>query len=266
MALSCFQDRTAYQTYSSLLTSKMNTVLTQIVIACNKLVFSSSSLFRTMKDPRYNINAWTGQALTLCIRIDPGPPSPARPLLITNQAAVAVDMPSTCKIIRSSEESLDALRNLPSTSTILLLTPVLIPAGSGKAPAEQRPIDPFEAFGRALHQFHKRIRHVPYVPKVGFTETHNAFISQADAVITVVCEPAALKHQSVSNQMDFAEAALDAVESKEASASDVFVLVQCGADQFRLQADAGFTNVVESSTYDAEMAKQIADSVFCSEH
>ena len=228
-----------------------------------------------MKDPRYSDNAWSGQAVTLRIRLDPSPMQPAQLLSSSpatsssiisspSPATRSADVPATCKVVRSSEESLAILRNLPSTSTVLLFTPVLLPAGRGKAITESLPVDPFEIFGRILSSYHKRIRHVPYVAKVGFTETHAAFVSQADVVITLICEPEAdgFKHQSVSNQMDFAEAALDTVEGKEASASDEFVLVQFGADQFRLQADAGFMNVFESLTYNVEAAKAIVSSIF----
>ena len=219
-----------------------------------------------MKDPSYT-EAWV-DALALRIRLNQEilcPSSKLPPISEFNldaTTAAVVAMPANCKVTRSSAESQSALRDLPSPATILLFTPVLPPAGTGKAPKDETNMDPFEVFGRALIQYHKRIRHVPYVPKVGFTETHDAWISQADAVIVVVCEPDRFKHESMSNQMDFAEATLDAVEDKEANASSAMVLVQCGEDEFRPPVDASFMSVVECTTYDAEIAKHIARAIF----
>ncbi|KAK3696291.1 hypothetical protein LTR37_018027, partial [Vermiconidia calcicola] len=171
-------------------------------------------------------------------------------------------MPSTCKITRASAANLDALRSLPRAASILLFTPVIVPAGREEPVEDHRNMDPFEPFGRALSRHHKRIRHVPYVTKVGFTDVHEGFISQADAVITVVCEPDRGKNESMSDQMDFAEQALDALEGKEANASHALVLVQCGEDEFRPPVDASFMNVIESTTYNPEIAKYIAKAIF----
>ena len=123
-------------------------------------------------------------------------------------------------------------------------------------------MDPFEVFGRALSTYHAQIRHVPYVAKVGFTDTHDQFIDEADAVITVVCEPESDKSASATNQLDFAEIALDALEDKETDEITPFVLVQCGADEHRLPVDGVFGNLIESQTYDAETAKFIAHMIF----
>ena len=158
--------------------------------------------------------------------------------------------------------NLAALRNLPKAANILLLTPVIKLAERVKGPPDGETIDPFEAFGRALSQHHRRIRHVPFVAKIGFTDIHETFISQADAVITVVCEPEEGKSQSMEYQMDFAEAALDSLESKEANASHAMILVQCGDDEFRPPVDGGFMNVIESTEYNARIAEHVAHAIF----
>lgn len=66
-------------------------------------------------------------------------------------------------------------------------------------------MDPFEALGRELSKSHPRIRHVPYVPKQGMTQTHVAFLSQAAAIIVVVCESSAARSESFQRQIAFAE-------------------------------------------------------------
>jgi hypothetical protein len=163
---------------------------------------------------------------------------------------------------RVSIASLAALRTLPREANILLFTPAIVPAGNAETYRRDPHMDPFEPFGKALSKHHKHIRHVPYVAKTGFADIHQAFVSQADAVITVVCEPCNGKHDSLENQMDFAEQALDALESKEANASHTLVLVECGDDEFRPPVDASFMNVIESASYNDEVAKQIAYAIF----
>ncbi|KAK3666640.1 hypothetical protein LTR22_002588 [Elasticomyces elasticus] len=95
----------------------------------------------------------------------------------------------------SSPRGLAKLRDLEDTAVLLLFTPVMMPAGfleddqkisdddndsqiDAKAPVKQT--------GRKQH---RRVRHVPYVPSVGFTPTHDQFLEKADAVIAVSCEP-----------------------------------------------------------------------------
>lgn len=181
-----------------------------------------------------------------------------------DHAAAEAGMPAKIKFSRASETNVATLRNLPPATNILLFTPVIIPAGQRLEDImhDSETVDPFEAFGRALSTYHRRIRHVPYVAKVGFTGTHEAFVSQADAVITVVCEPEVEKHRSVSNQMDFAEATLDSLEGMEANASSALVLVQCGANEYRLPVDASFMNVIECQAYNADNARHIAQTIF----
>lgn len=219
-----------------------------------------------MKDPTYTED-WV-DALALRIRLDQEISRPVPSVLehlnsrLDYATTDTTAMPTTYKFTRSSTESLVALRKLPPTATILLFTPVLRPAGRGKAPTEHdNNVDPFEVFGRELSQHHSRVRHVPYVPKVGFTETHDAWVSKADAVFMLVCEPDVAKHESMSNQMDFAENALDAIEGKEANAAQAMVLVQCGGAEYRPPVDAAFMNVIESTAYEGGLAKNIANAI-----
>ena len=173
--------------------------------------------------------------------------------------------PAKIKFSRASESNVAALRNLLPAMNILLFTPVVIPAGQRlDFMHDSETVDPFEMFGRALSNYHRRIRHVPYVASIGFTRTHEAFISQADAVITLVCEPEleVEKYRSVSKQMDFAEAALDSLEMKEANAANALVLVQCGANEYRLPVDASFMNVIECKAYNDDNARYIAHTIF----
>lgn len=113
-------------------------------------------------------------------------------------------MPSPPFFLRRDAQTLAAIRSLPRTANLVLFAPVappedleepLSPAeggavqdlrlGKSRADADA-PMDPFEPLGRALSRHHSRIRHVPYVPSVGMTGTHQAFLEHAAAVVLVV--------------------------------------------------------------------------------
>ena len=346
-----------------------------------------------MKDPRYtDTEAWV-DALSLRIRrfehFKPQIESAIEDLESEQQQqhlenTDAAGLPSAVKFSRASRRNIETIRDLPEDANILLFTPVIIPAGQKlETLYENEPatMDPFEHFGKALSIYHRRIRHVPYLITVGFTATHHAFVSEADAVITVVCEPDADlypsvaqqmrfaemngcswesevddyrsvtnrmklanvndrvwdpegtnihnmgsqqhctkanhgynepgidkfrsvtdkmdftksneyireiqtnkihgaakdinfakangfvnkpvdKYRSMSNQMDFAEAALDSIETKEANAADAHVLIQCGANEYRSPVDGTFMNVIECKAYNAKIAQGIAQTIF----
>lgn len=163
-------------------------------------------------------------------------------------------------MVRSSERS---LASLASSSTLLLLTPAITPAGKATNKSGDKNIDPFETLGRALSRYHKRIRHVPYMPHIGFTETHDAFLTQADAVVIVICEPQHSKHECLGNQGDFADAAHEAMDNASFAGHLPLFLVQCGDSSGSFWPDLSqFDNVVKCNTYDPEMAKQVARKLF----
>lgn len=166
---------------------------------------------------------------------------------------------------RSSAASLMALRNLPAQAHLTLFTPCLTPAGSSSALLDNPATgDPFELLGRELAGHHSKICHMPYVPSVGFTETHMAFVMQSDAIITVVCEPSrASKTDSMREQQDFAETALKAFLSMPTSVPDSqeFVLIQCATGGARHQAPLAFSNVIETSSYNAHTAGYLAGAI-----
>ncbi|KAK5109251.1 hypothetical protein LTR62_007233 [Meristemomyces frigidus] len=148
-----------------------------------------------------------------------------------------------------STQSLAKLRSLDATATLLLLTPILLPQGytdpssqefteapyTGPQPSRGKKTqpphreqdqnhahhrtDPFEALGLALSKQHPRIRHVPYLPTVGFTPTHAAFLRDADAVIVVSCEPEAqhgVQLETVlAKQAEFVGRVAEALQSLE---------------------------------------------------
>ncbi|KAF2146034.1 uncharacterized protein K452DRAFT_294643 [Aplosporella prunicola CBS 121167] len=133
-------------------------------------------------------------------------------------AATTTSTTSTARepsFLRRSAPALAALRALHPQGILLLLTPAVPPlssssssssssttsSGSTSKQQQNEPMDPFEPLGRALSRYHRRIRHVPYVPTVGLTETHLAFLAHAAAVVLVV--------SAARSGPRFAEAVLD---------------------------------------------------------
>jgi hypothetical protein len=168
----------------------------------------------------------------------------------------------------NSNQTMATLRNLPKSGAVVLFTPVLTPAAPAAGKATNKTtvaaVDPFEILGRALSTHHARIRHVPYVPTVGFTETHDAFLSQADAVIIVICEPMKSKHDGVQDQVKFAKAAHEAMGYFGGPVKDPLALVQCGDADGSWWPDeiARFDLVLKCGSLDATMAQHIARKIF----
>ncbi|KAI5367992.1 hypothetical protein Slin15195_G031260 [Septoria linicola] len=166
-----------------------------------------------------------------------------------------------CTMARSSERS---LATLASSGTIVLFTPVVAVKATNKTSSSSN-TDPFEILGRALSRYHKRIRHVPYHPKVGFTDTHDAFCSQADAVVVVMCEPAQDKAASLDDQIEFAESANDALKESMGGRplKHPVALIQCGNFEGGWwPSNSAFETVLKCRTSDTETAQQVARKLF----
>jgi len=189
-------------------------------------------------------------------------------------------MPADCKIVRSPSRSLAELGELPATSVLLLFTPVMVPSGFqnyavveaerlevAKVRTGKTETDPFELLGKALSKHHRRIRHVPYVPSVGFTETHDAFTMQADGIIVVTCEPETAGDKKkgfsmeavLAKQAEFAANVANALEDAERSVP--MVNFHFGDDQWRHDVTE-YQNVWVGEEYTAESVAQIVQLLF----
>ncbi|KAF2209171.1 hypothetical protein CERZMDRAFT_26699, partial [Cercospora zeae-maydis SCOH1-5] len=158
-----------------------------------------------------------------------------------------------------------SLAALASSSTIVLFTPVITPTPPPSKASSTANTDPFETLGRALSRHHQRIRHVPYHPKLGFTDTHDAFVSQSDAVVVVMCEPASNRDECLGDQLDFAENAHAALqESRRGKPLKLPVtLIQCGISDGTHWPDcSAFDTVLQCHSYDAETAQHVAKRLF----
>lgn len=236
-----------------------------------------------MKDPSYaadlsedlasrlHFNDNTSAAFASSSRSTPSARQPAA-------SAMAAEL----DIVRSSARSLAKLRDLPAASMLLLYTPVMVPPGfstydmhdetkSSEVASARVPTDPFETLGLALSKHHRRVRHVPYVPSVGFTETHKVFALQADGIIVVTCEPEERLGSSIgghgspsleallSKQADFAENVAGALD--DAGRRVPMVNFHFGDDQWRHDVTE-YKNVWVGEKYTAEAVTQIVQLLF----
>lgn len=143
--------------------------------------------------------------------------------------------PPVTRFVRSSASSLKFLQSLPEACIIVLFTPAIPPmAGMDK---KGMTVDPFESFGRAISRRHARVRHVPYVPKVGLTDLHLPWIRQAHAIVVIVCESttsSALytpKEENLVNQKRFMLDVANMVHSMRPTDSSLVSMnaVYCGS-------------------------------------
>ena len=174
---------------------------------------------------------------------------------------------SECRVMRSTSRSFTALQSLPSTSLLLLLTPVITPV---KSATKSSSTDPFEILGRELSKQHHRLRHVPYVPAVGMTETHAAFIEQAAAVIVVMCEPDGPEGgQSLKQQRSFADDVVikqleDLSDEEDDEAKAPFVLIRFDSKTDGRTKD-DYKNVLHAPALSATSSKEAAQLLFKTE-
>lgn len=168
-----------------------------------------------------------------------------------------------CQFTHCSVKSIKAIRRLPADAAIVLFTPFIAPAGSKTATAgDVNYADPFEPLGRELAKFHPNIEHVPYLPSVGFTDTHRGFVCRSHAIITVLCEPEHwTEAESINDQYDFATMAWKSTQPRSRKAPIETLLVRCGSDKVRSPAETVYDNLLDSPIYNVDMAKALARTI-----
>jgi hypothetical protein len=177
------------------------------------------------------------------------------------------DQVDDCEVMRLSSRSIGSLRSLPPTSLVLLLTPVLAPAYLDHSTLDSNTTDPFEAFGRELSKHHHRLRHVPYLPSIGMTDTHIAFIEQAAAVVVVICEPEDSDEQSISiaKQQSFADEVLDRREDLTHDDEETpFVLVRFESTESEYIGNE-YNNVLRAPAFTKQASAKAAQLLFKTE-
>jgi hypothetical protein len=102
------------------------------------------------------------------------------------------------EFLRKVDDTVHELRSVDGADLLVLFTPVIPPPSHintkdkeevKKHEIQEEAMDPFEPLGRALCDFHKRVRHVPFLSGAGMKEIHRTFLENAGAVLLVLCEP-----------------------------------------------------------------------------
>lgn len=168
------------------------------------------------------------------------------------------------RLARYSEKALNTIRALPEDDAIVFFTPTIIPEGHVEAYKHKPNTDPFQRMGKDMTKHHPSIHHMPYVVGVGFEDAHRQLVNKGRAVIVMVCEPHDQRRvQMLENQMMFAQRALKLGQGRGSEVRPQhLVLLQCCSEALRPLVPASFANVVQSDTFNHEVAKHIIDVIF----
>lgn len=166
---------------------------------------------------------------------------------------------SDVRFMRSSSSSLKILNSLPTDQLVVLFTPA-IPSADG-------PEDPFECLGRSLSKRHARVRHVPFVAKVGLTDLHAAWIRKAGAVVVVNCDPALLidtkTNSNMPSQTKFAAQVADILHSIQGGSQTPLCSVYISPSVASPANSSGYDNVVVCSSYSVANMEKAASMLLC---
>ncbi|KAI9657054.1 MAG: hypothetical protein M1821_003220 [Bathelium mastoideum] len=193
-----------------------------------------------------------------------------------NQLSALMDhlslMPKV-SFVRSSSSSLRRIANLDKNKSLVLFTPAVALTGGQAAPEEtaarQDSVDPFEIFGRRLAEHHKFIRHVPYLPNVGMTETHAAFAENAGAIVIVMWASAKSSQPflaSTATQRAFADAIRNRASS-QGKTIPILLLVTGTSQPTITERDLGnqfqyYDNILHSQIYNQTTSRLVVDILF----
>lgn len=169
---------------------------------------------------------------------------------------------TVARFVRLDPSKLQSLQSLPDACIIVLFTPALPALTTGKKEHGSAQ-DPFECLGRAIERRHARVRHVPYVPGVGFTSFHLPFVRQAHAFITVIAEPPIRPgskeyNDSIKGQETFATTMSDTLRmARPKDCKDVtMTLIRCGTNS--TSQHTGYQNMVQCPSYAAVNLDSVA--------
>jgi hypothetical protein len=166
---------------------------------------------------------------------------------------------SDVRFMRSCSSSLQTLSSLPTDQLVVLFTPA-IPSADGHE-------DPFECLGRSLSKRHARVRHVPFVARVGLTDLHAAWIRKAGAVVVVNCDPALLVDTKTSSNMPcqtkFATQVADVLRSIQGGSKPPLCSVYISPSVASPANPNGYDNVVLCSSYSVAIMEKAASMLMC---
>ncbi|KAH8881536.1 hypothetical protein GQ53DRAFT_667793 [Thozetella sp. PMI_491] len=156
-------------------------------------------------------------------------------------------------VIQDTQSCLPLSKGLSKNDLILLLTPAVAARPQNDYGPNGAPIDPFEPLGRALARHHDRIRHVPYLPRNGITQTHAVHIKLAANIIFVISGPAVKGQPS---QLELAEAARTILESKPQ------IIIACCNVKELAPLETSFATIIQIPSYSPAELQAAAELLF----
>ncbi|KAI9695451.1 MAG: hypothetical protein M1820_008636 [Bogoriella megaspora] len=182
----------------------------------------------------------------------------------------------TTAFVRSSSSTLSAIQELDDSEYIVLFTPAIIPPKASQSSTQATtstpsPVDPFEAFGRALASRHRRIRHVPYLPSQGFTTTHDGFIPGAGAIVILIWGPTADTNTTfltaTASQRAFIDAVAARARPRSKSGTPVVLFITGTSKPNLIERDLAdkfkpFDTIIHSQLYNQVTLHQTVDLIY----
>ncbi|KAF2097446.1 hypothetical protein NA57DRAFT_58032 [Rhizodiscina lignyota] len=159
--------------------------------------------------------------------------------------------------IRIDQNTLHDFTSLGEGENIMLFTPA-IPTLQG-SPED---VDPFESFGIALSQYHKGVKHIPYLPSQGFTDYHDAFLPHASAVILVLAEPdprTSSSKESLKTQAKYLKNFTPKIIAKDVPA--ILIIISESTSKTKIKG-GGFGVVISATDYGKEQLQRLAAAIF----
>ncbi|KAL1837190.1 hypothetical protein VTJ49DRAFT_4162 [Mycothermus thermophilus] len=161
---------------------------------------------------------------------------------------------SAVTLIHDTQSLIPLSNHLKDEDAILLLTPGIVPQVSPLNWDPHTPTsDPFEPLGRALAKHQHRVRHVPYIPRNGITETHVVHIRLAAVVIFVISGPPCHGQPS---QVGLAEITKSLCDHRP------HLVLSCCRMQDVGALDKSFSTVIEAPGFSPSTMEAVADILF----
>jgi len=160
-------------------------------------------------------------------------------------------------IIQCKDQSLSAIRSLPKEQAIVLFTPAVF-SNIPTIPPHIN-LDPLEPLGRAIHSYHRKVRHVPYALKDGFTYVHEAHLADASVGAVVVV---AIGGENLEAQNSFADYVLQKSNRHDGRALPAVKIWIGSPRRSGEKGSSGWDSAVRCCCFDKEELKGAAALIF----
>jgi hypothetical protein len=153
-------------------------------------------------------------------------------------------------VIRATDQSFSGIQNLSKQQAIVLFTP---------ATPSNTNYDPYEPLGRAIHSHNRKVRHVPYSLKDGFTYVHEAHLADASVGAVVVV---AVGGEHAKEQNKFAHSVLQRTNRMGGDALPAVKILIGKMPRKGLVGADGWDSAIRCVAHDPDQLKDTAALIF----